>query len=158
MFCSDLSMVHAFCVCLSMLHDTAANATWGRYTSALLVQARQRKGVGGGEARTRAEHPESRVGRGVGEAEETGFGGWVEEAHDKTCVRDGRELGRRWWAENARVGTAGRAEPRRALRRNRTLRTVRTVRTFARATAKLPTTTRDPHHPCPKQSENFDRL
>ncbi len=30
------------------------------------------------EAERRAEHPESRVGRGVGEAEETGFGGWVE--------------------------------------------------------------------------------
>ena len=33
----------------------------------------------GGEAR-RTEHPESRAGRGVGEAEETNFGGWVEEA------------------------------------------------------------------------------
>ena len=62
-----------------MFHDTAANGTRGRYTSALLVQARQRKGVCGGEAR-RTEHPESRAGRGVGEAEETNFGGWVEEA------------------------------------------------------------------------------
>ena len=35
--------------------------------------------VWGGEAR-RTEHPESRAGRGVGEAEETNFGGWVEEA------------------------------------------------------------------------------
>ena len=36
-------------LCLSiMFHDTAANGTRGRYTSALLVQARQRKGVWGG--------------------------------------------------------------------------------------------------------------
>ena len=39
-------------LCLSiMLHDTAANGTRGRYTSALLVQARQRKGVCGGLTR-----------------------------------------------------------------------------------------------------------
>ena len=48
-------------------------------------------------------------------------GGRARCAHDKTCVRDGGELGRRWWAENA--SRYGRAGPRRALRRNRTLRT-----------------------------------
>ena len=50
-------------------------------------------------------------------------GGRARCAHDKTCVRDGGELGRRWWAENA--SRYGRAGPRRALRRNRALRTNR---------------------------------
>ena len=53
-------------------------------------------------------------------------GGRARRAHDKTCVRDGGELGRRWWAENA--SRYGRAGPRRALRRNRKLRTNRTNR------------------------------
>ena len=69
-------MVHAFCVYLSCFMTQLQMV---QHVSALLVQARQRKGVGGAEAR-RTEHPESRAGRGVGEAEETTFGGWVEEA------------------------------------------------------------------------------
>ena len=59
-------------------------------------------------------------------------------AHDKTCVRDGGELGRGWWAENA--SRYGRAGPRRAPRRNRALRTNRRNR---RPTAQVPTPPED---------------
>ena len=58
-------------------------------------------------------------------------------AHDKTCVRDGGELGRGWWAENA--SRYGRAGPRRAPRRNRALRTNRRNR---RPDSPSPNTTR----------------
>ena len=77
-------------------------------------------------------------------------GGRARRAHDKTCVRDGGELGRRWWAENA--SRYGRAGPRRALRRNRTLRTNRTNRTLD---SPSPNTTRGPPPPV-SQSENSD--
>ena len=68
-------------------------------------------------------------------------------AHDKTCVRDGGELGRGWWAENA--SRYGRAGPRRAPRRNRALRTNRRNRRTDK-TAQVPTPPGDHHHPCPK--------
>ena len=71
-------------------------------------------------------------------------------AHDKTCVRDGGELGRGWWAENA--SRYGRAGPRRAPRRNRALRTNRTNRT---TDSPSPNTTRGPPPPV-SQSENSD--
>ena len=71
-------------------------------------------------------------------------------AHDKTCVRDGGELGRGWWAENA--SRYGRAGPRRAPRRNRALRTNRRNR---RADSPSPNTTRGPPPPV-SQSENSD--
>ena len=71
-------------------------------------------------------------------------------AHDKTCVRDGGELGRGWWAENA--SRYGRAGPRRAPRRNRALRTNRRNRT---PDSPSPNTTRGPPPPV-SQSENSD--
>ena len=71
-------------------------------------------------------------------------------AHDKTCVRDGGELGRGWWAENA--SRYGRAGPRRAPRRNRALRTNRRNR---RLDSPSPNTTRGPPPPV-SQSENSD--
>ena len=71
-------------------------------------------------------------------------------AHDKTCVRDGGELGRGWWAENA--SRYGRAGPRRAPRRNRALRTNRRNR---RTDSPSPNTTRGPPPPV-SQSENSD--
>ena len=71
-------------------------------------------------------------------------------AHDKTCVRDGGELGRGWWAENA--SRYGRAGPRRAPRRNRALRTNRRNR---RSDSPSPNTTRGPPPPV-SQSENSD--
>ena len=77
-------------------------------------------------------------------------GGRARRAHDKTCVRDGGELGRRWWAENA--SRYGRAGPRRAPRRNRALRTNRRNR---RPDSPSPNTTRGPPPPV-SQSENSD--
>ena len=71
-------------------------------------------------------------------------------AHDKTCVRDGGELGRGWWAENA--SRYGRAGPRRAPRRNRALRTNRRNRW---TDSRSPNTTRGPPPPV-SQSENSD--
>ena len=66
------------------------------------------------------------------------------------CARDGGELGRRWWAENA--SRYGRAGPRRAPRRNRALRTNRRNR---RPDSPSPNTTRGPPPPV-SQSENSD--
>ena len=77
-------------------------------------------------------------------------GGRARRAHDKTCVRDGGELGRRWWAENA--SRYGRAGPRGELfSRNRSLRRFRPNR--------APNSQASNHHPGPppvSQSENSE--